>query len=185
MTTTYAGETIGFTVALEDDADSKPQCPLPTSVTIEVKENSEAATLLAETSMLLQVIENGIADGGSGLTLQDSTKAWLNDEWRDACIRITAGPGIGQERRIKSNTATTLTIDTRQVVNGYPVGPFSPAVGSSSAYELHRAVYRLNWDSPEDKGGAVIMAVARAKQTPPNGYTSVEKIQIELEDPPV
>lgn len=187
--TVYAGETVGFKAALEDDTDTKPQCPLPTQVTLQVKKSDEATVLLVETAMRLQVLDQGsnagAGTGGSPTTIADTGQAWDPDEWRDACVRITAGTGIGQERRIKSNTATVLTIDTKQVVNGFPVGAFSVAPDATSVYQLHRSIYKLNWDSPTNLAGQVVVGIVRSRQDPPNGYLSVEKVRVELEEPAI
>jgi len=45
-------------------------------------------------------------------TLTDLDKAWANNEWRGYIVNITQGTGSGQVRRIVSNTAQTLTLNS-------------------------------------------------------------------------
>lgn len=53
----------------------------------------------------------GTATGGTSTTLVNSGKAWTTNQWSNAYqVRITGGTGIGQIRRITSNTGTTLTV---------------------------------------------------------------------------
>ena len=55
----------------------------------------------------------GTATGGTTTTLVNSSKAWATNQWANAYqVRITAGTGVGQIRRITSNTGTTLTVPT-------------------------------------------------------------------------
>ncbi|MFO1532793.1 MAG: hypothetical protein ABR562_03705 [Thermoplasmatota archaeon] len=182
--TVYAGETAGFMCDDEDDVDGLPRCPLAATVSVQVLDSS-GAVLLVETTMTLQVLQKGsgaggAATGGSGSTIQDTGKAWDVNKWKDACVRIAGGTGVGQERRIKGNTATVITIDQDQVVNGVPVGAFSPAPDATSVYEVHRAQYRKNWDTPADRVGEELTAVFRARNTSPAWMTS-EALTFRLE----
>ena len=55
----------------------------------------------------------GTATGGTTTTLVNAGKAWATNQWSNAYqVRITGGTGIGQIRRITSNTGTTLTVPT-------------------------------------------------------------------------
>lgn len=73
--------------------------------------------------------DNGIATGGSTTTIVDSSKAWSTDQFKDAKVYISAGPGIGQTAVVSSNTATTLTfpaIGTAAAVGStYTLGGFT------------------------------------------------------------
>ncbi|MEM3541205.1 MAG: hypothetical protein QXF86_03245 [Candidatus Bilamarchaeaceae archaeon] len=49
--------------------------------------------------------------GNNGLNiLNDTTKTWTTDQWKDKFVVISNGSGVGQIRKIQSNTATTLTL---------------------------------------------------------------------------
>lgn len=58
-------------------------------------------------------LESGIVTtGGSGITLTDANAAWSTNRYAKAYqVRIVAGLGMGQVRRIVSNTDTVLTLD--------------------------------------------------------------------------
>ena len=59
------------------------------------------------------VIDTGDATAGSTVTkLEDTTKAWAVDSLIGYYVRITAGTGIGQLRKITDNDATTCTVAT-------------------------------------------------------------------------
>lgn len=173
--TIYAGETARIKATLLDD-DGKPVNPVPEDVTLEVLDAEEDVVLQAEADMTLAVEEDGVSTGGSTTTVVDSSKAWAPNEWRDACVIVDS-----QERRIKSNTATTLTIEPRQVVDEAPIGPFSPAIGSGKAYEIHRGKYRASWNVGSDRADTEAIAIVRATKTGAGAYVSAEKVRIPVE----
>lgn len=53
----------------------------------------------------------GTATGGSASTLVKTAAAWVVDAYANKYVKITAGTGSGQCRRVVSNTADTLTVD--------------------------------------------------------------------------
>jgi len=55
-------------------------------------------------------LDYGTTSSATSSTLVDSTKAWVVNAYQYMYVKITGGVGIGQERLIKSNTATALTI---------------------------------------------------------------------------
>ena len=55
--------------------------------------------------------DSGTATGTqSGTTLQDTGKSWTVDQYKNHYVRLTGGTGLGQVRKIVSNTADTLTV---------------------------------------------------------------------------
>jgi hypothetical protein len=55
--------------------------------------------------------DGGTSSGSNSFnTLLDSTKSWSTNQWRNYAVRILAGKGAGQSRRILSNTNTALTL---------------------------------------------------------------------------
>lgn len=64
----------------------------------------------------------------SATTLNDTTQAWLIDEWLERPVEITDGRGAGQKRTITGNTATQLTVDTS----------WSTTPDETSEYEISR-----------------------------------------------
>lgn len=55
---------------------------------------------------------SGNASAGGATSLTNGAKAWTVNQWSNYQIRITAGTGLGQIRKIASNTATALTVAT-------------------------------------------------------------------------
>ncbi len=75
---------------------------------------------------------NGTATSATATTLTDSKKELVVDELKDANIRILTGTGRGQVRRVVSNTATALTVDSAW--NVIPDGTSTYTVGGYRSY---------------------------------------------------
>ncbi len=113
--------------------------------------------------IISSVAEPTIADFGTatatanalgGITITDSTKAWNVNEWAGYQVRILAGSGVGQVRRILYNSATVLTISdsTMSAQNVWTIpNIYSPAIsftaGSQSIYAIESSVCTVdsNW----------------------------------------
>jgi hypothetical protein len=63
------------------------------------------------------VADSGTAESGGNDTLTDTDKAWTINEWKDYLVVTTGGTGSGQEKRIVSNTADTLTVESNWSTN--------------------------------------------------------------------
>jgi lysophospholipase L1-like esterase len=50
--------------------------------------------------------------GSTTTVLNDTSKAWTQDQWRGWMIRVTSGTGSGQATTIQSNTPTAINIGT-------------------------------------------------------------------------
>lgn len=61
-------------------------------------------------------IDSGTATAGATTTLTDTGKAWKTNDHTGRLVRITGGTGAGQVKQIASNTATVLTISTKDSV---------------------------------------------------------------------
>ncbi len=70
--------------------------------------------------------ETGQRTAGTTTTLTDATKSWPANIYTNAIVRIIEGPGVGQTRRVTSNTNNTLTVGSN----------FSPALTNASKYEI-------------------------------------------------
>ena len=80
-------------------------------------------------------LPEGTATAGSTTVLTDTNQAWTVNLYADSDVVIIAGTGIGQRRRIASNTATTLTLAA--AVTGNPrTGPFATAPDATSVYRI-------------------------------------------------
>jgi hypothetical protein len=53
---------------------------------------------------------NGTATGGSATTITQTGAAWTVNAFAGTYVRLTGGAGVGQVRKIASNTADTLTL---------------------------------------------------------------------------
>lgn len=60
---------------------------------------------------------SGQATAGGATTLTNSAKTWTVNQWTNYQVRITGGTGVGQVRRITSNTANTLTVASAWTTN--------------------------------------------------------------------
>lgn len=56
--------------------------------------------------------DSGKASSATATTLVDSSKTWTVNAYSNMLVRIIAGTGAGQLRKITSNTATALTVPT-------------------------------------------------------------------------
>lgn len=74
------------------------------------------------------------------MTITDTTKAWAFNQFVGYQVRIISGTGVGQVRRIISNTATVLTLGDSLVKQYEPwaiPGIYSPVpVTTSSVYQI-------------------------------------------------
>jgi hypothetical protein len=55
--------------------------------------------------------DSGTATSGTATTLTDTSKSWTTNVYANRMVWINGGTGVGQWRRILSNTSTVLTID--------------------------------------------------------------------------
>ena len=84
------------------------------------------------------------------ITLTDTLKAWGGNQYAGYTVRITGNSGVGQTRRILSNTSTILTVGDSAQMNMRLNNPavFSPAIsataGSQSAYAIESQVVTVD-----------------------------------------
>jgi hypothetical protein len=64
------------------------------------------------TARVAGVLGNGSASSGSTTTIVDTTQAWTTNQWAGYYVFIVDGTGEGQCAKIKSNDATTLTLNS-------------------------------------------------------------------------
>jgi len=75
----------------------------------------------------------GTAGSGGNNTLTDLNKSWSTDQWINKAVIITFGTGIGQIRKISSNTGTILTVSVNWSTNP----------SSDSQYAICDEAYRV------------------------------------------
>jgi hypothetical protein len=111
------------------------------------------------------------------LTLTDSAKTWVVNQFAGQSVRITGNAGVGQVRRILSNSATVLTLGDTTQMNRQWHNPaiFAPAVnataGTQAAYQIESQVLTLDsaWGVTPDttsvfriQSGMVLLASTNA-----------------------
>ena len=75
----------------------------------------------------------GTATSGTSTTLTDTSKDWETDVWKDSYVEILSGTGVGQIRKIASNTGDTITVSTA----------FTTAPDSTSVYRIFGSGYSV------------------------------------------
>lgn len=138
--------------------------------------------LAAEAAMNLVVLQSGTSSGGnSSKTFKDASKAWEENRWANHCLKITSGTGQGQERRIKSNTADTLTLDDSGEDDASK--PWTTTPDNTSVYQITEAVYERVYATPAAQAGKTIRGIITAKDDAyPNGDT--EEVAVKLRKKP-
>ena len=95
-------------------------------------------------------VVTAVANALGGITMTDTLKAWGGNQYAGYTVRVTGNSGVGQYRRILSNTATVLTIGDSTQMNMRLNNPaiFAPAIaataGSQSAYAIESQVLTVD-----------------------------------------
>lgn len=125
-------------------------------------------------------VVTAVANALGGITMTDTLKAWGGNQYAGYTARITGNSGVGQYRRILSNTATVLTIGDSTQMNMRLNNPaiFAPAIastaGSQSAYAIESQVLTVDsaWTVTPDSTSTfmiqsgMIMLVSAAAAAP-------------------
>jgi hypothetical protein len=85
--------------------------------------------------------ESGQATSGGNTTLTDTSKSWTTNQWQNKWIIIVNGTGVGQSRKISSNTSDTITVVTQWVTNPDPNSVYR--IVDESWRHLTRGLYAL------------------------------------------
>jgi hypothetical protein len=90
--------------------------------------------LTQEDTFSYNVLNTGTSSGSNNsTTLNDSAKSWVTNAYAGKVVVITGGIGVGQIKKIASNTGTALTLDT---------GWTFEVVPTTSAYIICDEAYR-------------------------------------------
>jgi len=107
-----------------------------------------AEPVVAETG-----VPTAVNNALGSITITDTTKNWIVNQWAGYQVRISYGTGVGQVRRILYNSSTVLTLaDSTMSGDNIWSNPniFSPAIvataGSQSIYVIESSVVTV--DSP-------------------------------------
>lgn len=129
-------------------------------------------------------VQAGTATSGAVGTLTDTTEAWTTNIYSNMDVLITAGTGIGQRRRIASNTGTVLTLAGVTTGNAR-TGNFGVAPDNTSVYKIipssdflyfqpgttSAALYKI--DVATGANAATWTTLASAPATPGGGANTV------------
>jgi len=122
-------------------------------------------------------IVTAISNTQGTISITDTLKAWTGNQYAGYTLRISGNSGVGQNRRILSNTATIATLGDVTQVNKPWNNPaiFAPAIsataGSQSAYSIESQVLTVDsaWGVQPDatsvfrvQSGAVLLATSTA-----------------------
>ena len=87
-------------------------------------------------------VDTGTAESGTANTLTDNNKSWAANTWAPGAIKIHAGTGMGQVRRVTGNTATKITVATNWSTQ--PDGTSIYLVVNNSTWVQHNDVANDN-----------------------------------------
>jgi hypothetical protein len=108
------------------------------------------------------VVDTGVATAvsvGDPLSVTDSTKNWVINQWAGYTVRIAYGQGLGQARKILYNDATTLVFGDTSFVGRDMYGyshvmnlNVSATAGSQSIYSIESSVCTVDstWATTPD-----------------------------------
>lgn len=125
-------------------------------------------------------VVTAVANAAGGITMTDGLKAWSGNQWAGYTVRISGNSGVGQYRRILSNTSTILTIGDTTQMNMRLNNPmvFSPAIastaGSQSAYviESQQLTVDSSWSVTPDTTSVFRIQSGQIMLVSPNAATA-------------
>jgi len=136
-------------------------------------------------------VVTAVANALGGITMTDTLKTWAVNQWAGYTARISGNSGVGQYRRILSNTSTILTIGDTTQMNMRLNNPaiFAPAIastaGSQSAYVIESQVLTVNspWAVPPDTTSVFRIQSGQILMVSPNATTATAPfVTIQLYD---
>jgi hypothetical protein len=95
------------------------------------------AALVNEDTFSVGVLSSGTSSGSNNATtLNDTSKSWTVNAYAGKCVVITFGVGVGQIKKIASNTATALTLADGWTFETTP---------TTSTYQICDEAYRYHY----------------------------------------
>ena len=107
-------------------------------------------TAAAEPVVLDSGVVTAVSNTLGALTITDSTKAWIVNQYAGYTMRVSGNTGVSQIRRILSNAATVLTLGDTTQMNKPWHNPniFSPAInataGTQAAYSIETQILTVD-----------------------------------------
>ena len=146
--------------------DNKPLLKKSDGTHEEWRSDDHGRGLVSATSE--DVLECGVATGGTVNTLIDTVQGWQVNIFEDTMVEVEIG-GVHYTREIDSNTADTLDFTTNPL-------PFAPIAGSPYCIKRVPKVGEVHIDPYTDNTGANILPAA-VRSTAIGSFTGT-KVQI-------
>jgi len=93
-----------------------------------------AGALASGDTFVIEPVED-TATAGTASTLTMGTSSWITNQYTDHDVIITGGTGVGQRRRIASNTATVLTL-AATVTGNARTGNWTTTPDATSTFKI-------------------------------------------------
>jgi hypothetical protein len=137
-------------------------------------------TSAAEPVVLDVGVVTAVSNTAGALTITDTTKTWIVNQYAGYTMRVVGNTGVSQIRRILSNTSTVLTLGDTTQMNKPWHNPavFSPAInataGTQAVYSIESQVLTVDsaWTVTPDSTSVfriqsgTIMLISSAAATP-------------------
>lgn len=125
-------------------------------------------------------VVTAVSNTQGAITMTDTLKSWTGNQYAGYTVRITGNSGVGQIRRILSNTSTILNIGDSTQTNMRLNNPaiFNPAIastaGAQSAYAIESQVITLdsNWTVTPDSTSVFRIQSGMVMLVSPNAATA-------------
>lgn len=98
-------------------------------------------------------LASGKATASAASTLTDADQFWTTNAYKAKFVRITAGTGKGQERKISSNTATVLTVAANWTTNPDTTSEYEIF---HNDYEVSKTLGEIGFIQSENNGEAAL-----------------------------
>ena len=109
------------------------------------------------------VHDTGTATAGAATTITDSGASWGTDQFINYQVRITAGLGIGQIRRITANTGTQITVASSWTTNPDATSQYAIECDENAIYLMgNNAVTMYKYSISANSWATVSPTTARA-----------------------
>lgn len=127
---------------------------------------------------------NGTATAATGTTVSDTTQSWTVNEFAGLKVTIVEGTGIGQSRRIASNTSDTLTVTsafltTPDDTSVYAIGAIdSYADEFWNSHSYQNLWKRMRWIIPYIRQSGDFEVEVSFRRDFKSGYDALKRIQV-------
>lgn len=168
-----------FTVSIATTGTGNTGSILLDHYNITANTNTNPSVVTLSGSLGSSATETGTATSATTSTLVDTKKTWATDAMKDGTVRIISGAGLGQVRKVTSNTGTTLHVSpnwlaTPDSTSIYIVGnPISSMyiTGSNSTVPINTRVWCVRRDCGTANASTSTTLTDADKAWPTNAWT--------------